>query len=89
MSVAYRNPESVLQDVHAALEAYGKRPKPLTGNSFTSLCPAHDDSDPSLSTSIGDRGIMLHCFAGCNTQNILDAIGIATAAHAIAWKTTT
>lgn len=75
MSVAYRNPQSVLQDVHAALEAYGKKPKPLIGDSFTSLCPAHDDSDPSLSVTIGDRGIMLHCFAGCNTQSILDAIG--------------
>ena len=75
MSVAYRNPQSVLQDVRAALEAYNKKPKPLIGDSFTSLCPAHDDSDPSLSISIGDRGIMLHCFAGCNTQSILDAIG--------------
>jgi 5S rRNA maturation endonuclease (ribonuclease M5) len=75
MSVAYRNPQSVLQDVHAALEAYGKKPKPIIGDSFTSLCPAHDDSDPSLSITTGDRGIMLHCFAGCNTQSILDAIG--------------
>lgn len=75
MSVAYRNPQSVLHDVHAALEAYGKKPKQLFGDSFTSLCPAHDDSDPSLSVSIGERGILLHCFAGCTTQSILDAIG--------------
>ena len=75
MSVAYKHPESVLSDVHAALEAYGKKPKPLIGDSFTSCCPAHDDSDPSLSVKIGDRGIMLHCFAGCDTQSILDAIG--------------
>jgi hypothetical protein len=51
------------------------RPKQLVGDSFTSCCPAHDDSDPSLSVSTGDRGVLLHCFAGCTTQSILDAIG--------------
>lgn len=75
MSVAYRNPESVLYDVHAALEAYGKRPKPVIGDKFTSLCPAHDDSDPSLSISTGERGILIKCFAGCNNEDILNAIG--------------
>ena len=75
MSVAYRNPESVLHDVHMALEAHGCNPKQIRGDSFTSRCPAHDDSDPSLSISIGTRGIVLHCFAGCDTESVLNAIG--------------
>lgn len=75
MSVAYRNPESILHDLHAALEAYGKHPKPILSDKFVSLCPAHDDSDPSLSISTGTNGILIHCFAGCNTEDILNNIG--------------
>lgn len=75
VSVAFRDPQSVLYDVHAALEAYGANPKQCVRDSFTSRCPAHDDRDPSLSVSTGDKGIVLHCFAGCHTEDILNAIG--------------
>jgi len=41
------------------------------------LCPAHDDHDPSLSVSEGDGGkVILHCFAGCELEAILDAAGL-------------
>jgi len=78
MSVAYRNPQSVLEDIHRALEGYGMNPKPLVGDSFTSCCPAHDDSDPSLSIGTGERGILIHCFAGCTLDSILNSIGLDT-----------
>lgn len=46
------------------------------GKGFTARCPAHEDRDPSLSiTDTGDR-ILLHCHAGCEVQDILDAIGL-------------
>ncbi|KKS68328.1 MAG: hypothetical protein UV38_C0002G0197 [candidate division TM6 bacterium GW2011_GWE2_42_60] len=46
-------------------------------NSYTTLCPAHNDQNPSLSLSQGANGnILLHCHAGCSTQAICDAIGI-------------
>jgi putative DNA primase/helicase len=39
-------------------------------------CPAHDDRTPSLSIAEGDNGIpLLHCFAGCSNDQILDALG--------------
>jgi putative DNA primase/helicase len=41
------------------------------------LCPAHDDSNPSL--SISDRrdgkGIVIKCHAGCDYQYVLSALG--------------
>ena len=39
-------------------------------------CPAHADSDPSLSVSEGDTCIILHCFAGCSFEDICRAIGL-------------
>lgn len=34
-------------------------------------CPAHDDRTPSLSVSMGQRAILLHCFAGCSNEAVL------------------
>lgn len=39
-------------------------------------CPAHADGRPSLSVrETGDGVILLHCFAGCETEDVLGAIG--------------
>ena len=37
-------------------------------------CPAHDDRTPSLSVRQGDRGLLVHCFAGCAPSRILEEI---------------
>ena len=37
-------------------------------------CPAHDDRTPSLSVSLGRRAILFHCFAGCDTRDVLAAL---------------
>lgn len=37
-------------------------------------CPAHDDSNPSLSLRQGEKGILVHCFAGCDRDDVLRAI---------------
>lgn len=38
-------------------------------------CPAHDDYDPSLSVrQIPDGTVLLHCFAGCSTAEVLEAV---------------
>ena len=40
-------------------------------------CPAHRDRKPSLSINIGNDGrVLLHCFAGCDTESILAAVGM-------------
>lgn len=38
------------------------------------ICPAHADSTPSLSIRQGERGILVHCFAGCENTDVLRAI---------------
>lgn len=43
-------------------------------------CPSHDDHAPSLSIKENSDGaVILHCFAGCRTEDILDAIGLRMA----------
>jgi len=42
----------------------------------TAQCPAHADSDPSLSVSEGSTCILLHCFAGCDFVDICKAIDL-------------
>jgi hypothetical protein len=43
---------------------------------FAARCPRHDDLNSSLSVGRGDKGIVLKCFAGCQTDNILSAIDL-------------
>jgi len=37
-------------------------------------CPAHDDRTPSLSVRIGTTSLLLKCFAGCDTRDVIRAI---------------
>lgn len=47
------------------------------GKGWTARCPAHDDKGPSLSINIGDDGrVLLHCFAGCSTADVVSAVGL-------------
>jgi hypothetical protein len=43
---------------------------------YTALCPSHSDTRSSLSIGEGEDGrVLLKCFAGCDVQEIVDAIG--------------
>jgi hypothetical protein len=45
--------------------------------SWKALCPAHNDTEPSLSVSEGDDGCaLLKCFAGCANSEIISALGL-------------
>ena len=47
------------------------------GNRWLAKCPAHDDRSPSLSIRECDDGrSLLHCFAGCETEDVLAAVGM-------------
>lgn len=47
---------------------------------YVARCPAHDDRSPSLAIKDGGDGrILLHCFAGCETQDVLSAVGLTFA----------
>ena len=44
---------------------------------YTALCPVHGDSKNSLSIATGTGGkILLHCHAGCTTNEICAAVGV-------------
>src|SRR5947208_17015342 len=48
------------------------------GNGWTALCPAHDDHRPSLSVAKGDdRRVLLNCHTGCETKEIVAALGLS------------
>ena len=41
------------------------------------LCPAHHDKTASLSIkNLPDERILIHCFAGCAANDILEAVGL-------------
>ena len=47
---------------------------------YIARCPAHEDGSPSLAIKDGDEGrVILHCFAGCETEDVLNAIGLTFA----------
>jgi DNA primase len=46
-------------------------------NAWSACCPAHEDRSPSLTVKLlGDGRILLHCFGGCGTDNVLGALGL-------------
>ncbi|MHB9089952.1 MAG: DNA polymerase, partial [Chloroflexota bacterium] len=64
--------ESPIERVLARLE--NVRP---SGDGKMAKCPAHDDATESLSIcEKEDQLVLLHCFAGCSHEEVLDAIGM-------------
>lgn len=58
---------------HAAEISYALSGKKL-GAGWMARCPAHDDRTPSLSvTQMGDV-VLVHCFAGCDQVDVIDAL---------------
>jgi hypothetical protein len=44
---------------------------------WVARCPAHDDKSPSLSVrEVPDGRTLLFCFAGCETADVLAALGL-------------
>jgi putative DNA primase/helicase len=37
-------------------------------------CPAHADRTPSLSITLGKRAILVHCFAGCTNEAVMQGM---------------
>src|SRR5690606_26918344 len=46
-----------------------------SGRNWMARCPAHNDRNPSLSITPIDGSVLLHCFAGCDVDSILAALG--------------
>lgn len=47
------------------------------GNGYIACCPAHDDNRPSLSVKEDDGKILLYCHAGCEIEEICEALDIS------------
>ena len=47
------------------------------GYGYVARCPAHDDKRPSLSLWEGQGRIMLRCFAGCQTKDVIAKLGLS------------
>ena len=44
---------------------------------FMARCPAHDDRSPSLGVKdCGDGVTVVNCLAGCETEDVLSAVGL-------------
>jgi len=44
------------------------------GHSAMVRCPVHADRTPSLSLRAGNKGLLVHCFAGCDSRAVLRAL---------------
>jgi putative DNA primase/helicase len=64
---------------HPSLDAHGREIVERLGGEWRRgggmcRCPAHDDRTPSLSVRAGERRLLFHCFAGCETADVLRAL---------------
>lgn len=55
------------------------RVKPAGRDKWKALCPAHADKEESLSITTDKGKILLHCFAGCDPEAIVQTLGLTMA----------
>jgi hypothetical protein len=72
-----RDDDAPPQRVWDALEARDCRPHGTLWD-FRACCPGHDGhDDTALSVCVGADGrAVLHCFTGCDTKTVVDALGL-------------
>lgn len=55
-----------------ALQQHGSK-----GRGTAWQCVAHEDRSPSLSVTNGNKGVLINCHAGCTTEDVVAALGLA------------
>ena len=50
--------------------------KPYKQNSWLVRCPAHGDKQSSLQISLDGERVLVNCYAGCNTSEVLSTVGL-------------
>jgi len=45
-----------------------------SGSGWVAKCPAHEDSNPSLSIGEKDGKVLVHCHAGCSQRDLIEAL---------------
>lgn len=66
------NLDICLEKIVAGLESV----KCIGENQYMAKCPCHNDQKASLSIKKENNSILLHCFAGCDTKNIVNNLGL-------------
>ena len=67
VGTAVTNPARRIYELQGGREINDKK--------YQVICPAHDDSNPSLSVKVGDYGkLLVHCHAGCEYSDIEKAL---------------
>ncbi len=75
MTSIAKQPENIKENFDKLLAGIeGVKPDGKGGH--LARCPAHDDKNPSLSIKQTPEKILLHCHAGCETSEILKALGL-------------
>ena len=66
---------------HAVLDALERAGSKVRGRAarWMATCPAHPDRTPSLSIKDTGERVLLHCFAGCPTEHVLDRLELTYA----------
>ncbi len=47
------------------------------GKGWEACCPAHEDRHASLSVRDGDKGVLVKCFGGCTTEEVVKRMGLS------------
>ncbi len=76
MTQTHRTTPFEVEDKVEVLLARLEGVRPAGPNSWVARCPAHDDRDPSLSVAFRDGRLLIHCFAGCFPEAVLEAVGL-------------
>ena len=62
-----------LETFLAAVPGGGRK----AGGQYLLRCPVHHDRRPSLAVrELADDSLLVHCHAGCPTEEVLDALGL-------------
>jgi len=66
-------------DFETFLSYFPEKPRDKIKDGYNVLCPSHPDKQPSLSIAQVEDKILLHCKAGCETENIVASLGLEMA----------
>lgn len=58
------------------LERLGRKHRPNGSRQWLAQCPAHPDRNPSLGVKAADDRALLHCYAGCDLEQVLAALDL-------------
>ncbi len=66
------NPSRTLNTLLSRLDKVQR----IGNDRYKAICPAHDDRSPSLAIKDDGGRLLLHCFGGCQTIDVLGSIGL-------------